>query len=176
MATTRNTAKRLCTAAEYELVESSFPPALNQLDQKTINQHIRRVRRMRDKARDQADAKAREMQGKADPRGRRPATANRLTVAKAKLFDETLARFEKRGEKLQAMEERKSQADLARQALAKKRASGDTDRPSSRTADEGMQANPARGRTKGTFPAEGTRKGKLSAAVKRGQARRDSRG
>jgi hypothetical protein len=176
MATTRNTAKRLCTAAEYELVESSFPPAVNQLDRKAINRHIARVRRLRAKFRDQADAMAREMQGKAPPRGRRPAQGNRLTVAKAKLFDETLARLEKRAERLEAMEQRKSQAELARQALASKREAGSSGRPASRTAGGGMQAKPARGRKKGTFPAEGTRKGQLSAAIKRGQARRDSRG
>jgi hypothetical protein len=101
-----------------------------------------------------------------------------LTVAKQKLFDETLARFEKRREKLQAMEARKKQTQLAKKALAKKRAAeGDgAERPASRTARRGMRATEDPNRAKGHFPAQGTKKGVVSAQIKRGQARRDSRG
>jgi hypothetical protein len=58
----------------------------------------------------------------------------------------------------------------------KRAAGGDEDRPSSRTASKGMKSKPAENRTKGHFPAEGTKKGVVSAAIKRGQARRDARG
>ena len=92
----RTTAKKLCTDVEYRLVNDSFPPEIAGLSEKALAQRIKRARAARDKYRALGERQTREARGRSAPRGARPSTSNANTVTKQKIFDETLARFEKR--------------------------------------------------------------------------------
>lgn len=91
----RTTAKKLCTDVEYRLVNESFPAEISELSEKALAQRIKRARTARDKYRTLAERQTREARGQVAPRGARPAETNANTLTKQKIFDETLARFEK---------------------------------------------------------------------------------
>lgn len=91
----RTTAKKLCTDVEYRLVNESFPPEVSQLSEKALAQRIKRARAARDKYRALGERQTREAKGRIAPRATRPSATNANTVTKQKIFDETLARFEK---------------------------------------------------------------------------------
>lgn len=91
----RTTAKKLCTDVEYRLVNESFPPEVKDLSEKALAQRVRRARTARDKYRGLAERQNREARGRITPRSTRASESNRNTIVKQKLFDETLARFER---------------------------------------------------------------------------------
>ncbi|MFN4281387.1 MAG: hypothetical protein ACK4NA_01965 [Alphaproteobacteria bacterium] len=175
MSTPRSTARKLATDAEYRLVEESFAPSVADLDAKALRNRIERARRLRDKYRKQAQGRSREIRGKADQRRKAPARSNVLSVAKHKLFEETLGRFEKSLAQREKARSKPKQSALAKKALAlKRKAKPAGGKPASRTVSGGMKSSPT-SRRKAAFPAPGARKGEQSAAVKRAQARKDSR-
>jgi hypothetical protein len=90
----RNTAQRLCTAAEFELVEASYPASAKQLSPARLRQKVQRARKLRDKYRDLAKRQRLEMRGKREASSRRPAQGHENTDRKAELFQEVLDRFE----------------------------------------------------------------------------------
>lgn len=92
----RTTAKKLCTDVEFTLVNESFPPHVSDLSHKALTQRVKRARTARDKYRALAERQTREARGRTAARSTRPAESNRNTVIKQKIFDETLARFERR--------------------------------------------------------------------------------
>jgi hypothetical protein len=94
MAISLSSARRLCTAPELELVESSRASHLKQLTPARIRQKITRARRLRDKYRDLAKRQRLEARGKSAPRRSRPAQGQENTQRKAQLFQEVLERFE----------------------------------------------------------------------------------
>jgi len=171
MPITRTRARQLCTDREYELVRDSFHPDVKTLDRRQLRAKAAQARRLRDKQRTLTENRRRaertERGAERDPT---------LTDHKYRLFSETLVRFETALERMLTQTGRDATRTAAKKALQLKRnaSSADTPPASHPTPDRGMRPNPAQGR-KGTFPAEGTRKGQLSAAVKRGQARRDAR-
>jgi hypothetical protein len=92
MTITRADAREVTTAAEQELVEESFHPAVRTFDAKALKQRIVRARRMRDKYADLS-----RQQGIASKRrGRGGEGENARSKLKARLFAETLQRLEKR--------------------------------------------------------------------------------
>jgi hypothetical protein len=90
----RDTAKRLCTDREFELVEASMPAHVRQLTPSALRQKIERARKLRDKYRDLAKRQRLEARGKRRPSGTRPAQGNENTERKAEIFDEVLDRFQ----------------------------------------------------------------------------------
>jgi hypothetical protein len=90
----RDTARRLCTAREYELVEASFPDNIRQLTPSKLKQKVERARKLRDKNRDLMKRQRLELRGKRSPRGARPAQGTANTEKKADLFDEVMQRFQ----------------------------------------------------------------------------------
>lgn len=177
MTISRNKARRLCTADEYLLVESSMKPAIDMLDSRTLRHNLALLRRLRDKFRRQGDRRQREMQGKAEPRGRQAATLNVLTDAKARLFSESCQRIEARLHDIEVDQAHQAQVASARAALAaRKAAEGHGVHPASgHYARAGMRVHRREG-GKGTFPAPGSIRGEVSAWGKRRQAVKDSRG
>jgi hypothetical protein len=93
MPITRPQAREICTKDELELVESSFAPAVNALTPARLRSKIGRTRRLQDKYRELARAQHRTLKDDASKRRR---DANQRTEKKAKLFEETRERFEKR--------------------------------------------------------------------------------
>jgi hypothetical protein len=100
MPVSRSQAREICTKPEMELVEASFPPSVNALSPARLRQKVSRARRLQDKFRDLAQKQNRASKGDT-PTGRGP-RANARTERKARLFDETRARFEKRLEQAEA--------------------------------------------------------------------------
>lgn len=94
MAYTVKEAKTLCTKPEFELVTMAHKSDLAALGPARLRQKITRVRKLRDKFRDESARQRREARGKADPRATRAAQGNERTVKKAEIFADVLERFE----------------------------------------------------------------------------------
>lgn len=164
--------RRLLTVDELEAVEQTHLPQLGELADEDLRKLVVRLRELRSKWRDEARRQRREMRGKAASRGTRPAGDNRNTVYKAKIFNDAQQRAKKESGRRAAAAARTSTAEAARRALAMKSAAGSDDTPArGRTKSRGMQAKPS-SKAKG-FPDSARDKGRLSAQVKRGQAKRD---
>lgn len=166
--------RRLLTADELEAVEQTHLPQLCELADEDLRKLVVRLRELRSKWSDEARRQRREMRGKAASRGTRPAGDNRNTVNKAKIFNDAQKRAKKESGRRTAAAARLRTAEAAQRALALKSAAGsEGDAPApGRTKSRGMRAKPS-GKTKG-FPDSARDKGRLSAQVKRGQARRDA--
>lgn len=179
MAISRRDAKPLCTKAEFELANESYPPEVARLSERELRTRITRARKLRDKYKDLAAKQAREIRGKAAPTRQKQPTGNAGTVLKRDFFAETLERFETKlgivarrnaREKAEA-EQAKAQAAL-QAALARKRAAAPA-KPASRKAGKGMKAVASKKRDQ--FPNLPTMRGATRAAHARSQAKRDSR-
>jgi hypothetical protein len=109
----RRTARTLCTAAELELVLASFEPGAGRLSEARLKSAMARARRLRDKYRDLLRRQRLATRARTGSKlGSRPGT-NARTAQKARLFEETLARFAR---------EREARAAAARRAVRAKRA------------------------------------------------------
>jgi hypothetical protein len=100
MPVSRDQAREICTKPEMELVDASFPPAVNALSPARLRQKVSRARKLQDKFRDLAQKQNRASKG-STPTGRGP-KANARTELKSRLFDETRARFEQRLDQAEA--------------------------------------------------------------------------
>jgi hypothetical protein len=85
---------RLLTAAENELVAVTRPPEIESQSVDGLKSVARRLREAHDRAKAIGTRQAREMRGKAEPRGATPATDNLGTVAKAQALRDALDRVE----------------------------------------------------------------------------------
>jgi hypothetical protein len=86
-------ARQICTKAELDLVLQSTTIHIGNLDAKQLKAAIRRARTLRDKWRDLAHAQTRDTKATSPEQ---LGEANARSAEKGVLFDETLARFEKR--------------------------------------------------------------------------------
>lgn len=82
----RTTAQRLVSDSEFRLINESFPPLVTTLSDKGLLQRMERAR----KARDRYHSMVEKQQGRAA----QPASLKEA-ISKEKLFEETLARFER---------------------------------------------------------------------------------
>lgn len=123
-------ARALCTAAEFDLVAASGGDGLKALNEARLKSKIVRARTLRDKYRDllrrQRLAARRNQNAKADRDD-----ANARTEKKAELFEQILARFVARLEKLQAAAARPARRTAARVPAVKSPAA---ERPAARKA------------------------------------------
>ncbi len=85
---------RLLTAAENELVAVTRLPEIQRQSVDELKAVARRLREAHDRARAIGTRQAREMRGKAEPRGAKLAKDNLGTVAKAQALREALDRVE----------------------------------------------------------------------------------
>ncbi len=166
------TEKRLLTADEHELVASTHYPHVSALDRDDLAEARQRLRTSRNKARDIAHRQRREMRGKAEARGAKPARDNSGTEMKRRIFGNALKRVNRELARYAAAERKPRQAEIARRALELKRANRAVHRPAGgRTARGGMTAKPSNRPTVETDPRE---IGRVSQFVKNAQAKRDS--
>ena len=84
--------KRLLAADELELVDRSHYPDISALDRSELGDMAKRLRALRDRARDMAHRQRREIRGKSDPRGARPAGDNTGTEMKRRVLASALKR------------------------------------------------------------------------------------
>jgi len=85
------TAKKLCTATEFRLVQASQPAQVKQHSAAALKKHTVQARRLRDKWRDQAQRQRRRAQ---QAKGARVTDDSARSAEKAELFAAVLARFE----------------------------------------------------------------------------------
>jgi hypothetical protein len=130
MGITRKDEERRLSGAERGVVERTHHPAICRLDVDELHGLRKVVREYRRKARDEARRQRRELRGKADPRGMRPAGDDGGMAFKVQIFAGALKRLNREIERLSRPPERRSQADLARAALRMKQAAaGDPHHP-----------------------------------------------
>jgi hypothetical protein len=85
---------RLLSGAELELVAITRPPEIERQSVDELKAAARRLREAHDRAKAIGTRQAREMRGKAEPRGATPAKDNSGTVGKAQALREALDRVE----------------------------------------------------------------------------------
>jgi hypothetical protein len=85
---------RLLTATEVELVSVTRPPEIERQSVDELKAAARRLREAHDRAKAIGTRQAREMRGKAEPRGATPAKDNSGTVGKAQALRDALDRVE----------------------------------------------------------------------------------
>jgi hypothetical protein len=166
------TEKRLLTADEFDTVAKSHHPAVEALEKAELIALIRRLREFRDRSTDIARQQRREMRGKADPRGARPAADNTGTTMKKQIFAQALKRANRELARLLDAEKRPTMGEIGRRALELKRANARAPHhPGGRSAGQGMRATPSRRRTVTMDPRE---VGRVTAQTARHQAKRDA--
>ena len=170
MATTILRERRFLAADEFDRVRRTHYPAIRALSPAEVGDLRRQIRDMRDKARDTARRQRREMRGKQEARGARPAGDHTGTSIKAELFAGALKRLNRIATRHRAAE---SQVEIAQRALRLKQAGTSRHHPGAgRTADGGMTPVPSREPTVTADPRE---VGRVSQFVRDAQAQRDSR-
>ncbi|MFN4088663.1 MAG: hypothetical protein ACK4QW_06405 [Alphaproteobacteria bacterium] len=166
-----STEKRILKQAEFELVARTHHPQIGELSRNELRDAARRLRDYRNKARDTARQQRREMRGKADARGARAAADDTGTNLKKTVFSAALKRVNRELGRLEQAGTAETQVDIARRALALKRANRVRHHPAGgRTAHEGMNPVTSDMPTVTVDPRE---IGRVSQFVKSGQARRD---
>ena len=85
---------RLLSGAELELVAITRPPEIERQSVDELKAAARRLREAHDRAKAIGTRQAREMRGKAEPRGAAHAKDNTGTVAKAQALRDALDRVE----------------------------------------------------------------------------------
>ena len=165
---------RLLDKAELEMVSATRFPAIDGKSKEELKALVHRLRQAHGRAQDIGARQRREIRGKADPHGAKPATDNVGTVGKAQVLLDAIHRLDEELSRREEAETGKpSPAEFARRALEMKMASPMSSHPDAgRTAATGMKAK------KRTEEFEGgtTRKevGRVSQAGKVAQARKDA--
>jgi hypothetical protein len=165
------TERQMLTEPEFEVVKQSHYPEICSLSKDELAAAARRLRDYRNKARDLSHQQRREMRGKTEARGARPAKDNTGTLMKKQIFAGALRRVNRELKRVDRDEQRASQSEIARRALELKRANRVRHHPSAgRTAKRGMRPVPNQIPPGIADPRE---VGRVSQFVKAGQARRD---
>jgi hypothetical protein len=109
-------ARRLCSLREWALVQTSFPPEVNDLPKSRLKLKVSRSRKLRQKYTDLG----RRQDAQSQPRrtGMPMERFNMRTKRKAKLFTETLGRFEARLKKIGVKSGAESSKELRRRKPA----------------------------------------------------------
>ncbi|MGO9391355.1 hypothetical protein [Rhodoblastus sp.] len=94
MPTKAESENRLLNAGELELVNATREPEIGALSLEQLKSISRRLREAHAKARDIAARQQREMRGKADPHGIRPAADNTGSLAKSQAILEAMQRLD----------------------------------------------------------------------------------
>jgi hypothetical protein len=171
MSLSKSAEKRMLTADEFETVSRTHYPEIRELGRKELSDLVRRLRDHRDKARDTARQQRREMRGKSEPRGAKPAADNTGTAMKGQIFASAVKRVNREIARIDQAGRRSAQLEKSRRALELKQASGNRNQPKpGRTASRGMRSKPSQEPTVETDPRE---IGRVSQFVKKSQARRD---
>jgi hypothetical protein len=171
------TARRWCTESESALVALSFSGNEVAWTPAKLKLKIERTRSLRDRNRDRARQLKRANRASTGAKAGREVTSIAVAEKKAQIFDQTLARFVARLERLNAARRMADLKSAVKAALARKQA-GAAKGPKKAPA---AAAAPRARKAPGGAPAAVQLKRKMQAARvrarnARNQARRDSRG
>lgn len=100
MAFNRTQAQKLCTKTEFELFVVSLPAEIKPLTRAQVLRKLQSMRRLRDKQQDLLRRQRLASRDKSGAKDGKSGVANARTAQKLALFNEALARFEKRLEQL----------------------------------------------------------------------------
>ena len=179
---------RALSSAELEIVNATREPEIRERPLDELKSLAKRLRQAHERAKDIGAHQQREMRGKADPRGAKPAQDNTGTKAKAQVLSEALQRLNaelsrreaeaqdgapKHEAETEADTGKQSQAELSRHALELKLSGQTPSHPGAgRTASQGKQMKERKTPAKiGTTKKE---VGRVSQANKVAQARKDA--
>ena len=198
MALNRLQASRLLNTGEMQVFHASLAEQLKSLTAAQLAALIRRARTFRDKSKDLMQRQRVATRGRTGSKGGTDGAANQRSGAKLQAISEALQRFEKRLEQLEAAKVRALQKTIAAQArleaLQKRAASKKVSAvPPSRQRSAKAPAKAPTAKPKGPGPgSERAREARhdmnfkeshqtkiqahVSAAGRRSQAKRDSRG
>lgn len=119
----RTTAQRLVSESEFKLINESFPPLVSTLSDKGLLHRMERARKARDKYHEQVERQQKRAES-GPQRGPVPTTSLKDVISKEKLFEETLARFERQTSRAGASGGMRIDAERpARSVMGKKTAS-----------------------------------------------------
>lgn len=177
-------ARELCNNSEWQLVEACKRDEISTLSETQLKRHVARARKLRDKWRDQAVSQRRKTQ---QAQNARQTAANARSAEKAELFDEVLARFEKRLGKVASSsesagsattkktpprrvrsEEHRATRSTVRKKLASKRAKLDEQTVLDGPASSASSAAADRAAGSADAPISPTLKKKVKKVVKKG--------
>jgi hypothetical protein len=172
MATSRKHQDRALSADERDLVDKTRHPALQELSDQDLAQLTALVRERRDRAQTEAFRQRREMRGKAEAKGARPAAGNTGTVLKGDVLAKAMRRLNAETERRRSLIANTALVANAQKALEMKQAH-EMHAPdfNSRTARNGMNSIPNLRAPNLIRPGE---RGRLRKANAVSQARRDS--
>jgi hypothetical protein len=174
MAVSRKQEERALSADEWQLVQRSHHPAIQQLSDAELRDLLKTVRERRDRAQSAVHRKRREMRGKAAPKGTQPATKDDGTRAKLGVLAMSMRRLNGEHERRRRLAARIDLVESARLALALKQEKK-SKRPAdfnARHAHSGLRAVESTKSKSLIRPMERGRQRKAAAVA---QARRDSR-
>ena len=165
---------RLLNASELAMVAATGTPEIERQSKEELKALLHRLRQAHSRANDIAARQQRELRGKADPHGVRPAKDNAGSAAKTQLLFEAVQRVDKELSRREEIETGSpSPAEFARHALELKMSGEANQHPDpGRSASKGMRPK----KRVEEFPGATTRKeiGRVSQAGKVAQARKDS--
>ena len=177
MAYNRSHAKVLCSDDELELFLSSLADGITKLDDAALKSAISRARELRKKYQDLFRRQTVSIRATTGSKRGNTSVANTRTEQKAKLFAETLQRFEKRRDQ---RDEAKARAEARAKLLsmvssgAAKAAKGGAAAPKP-GASRKKPATSAQRKAPARDPHAATQRAHATASGKRAQAKRDKR-
>lgn len=172
MAISRKEEARALSGDEQDLVGRTHHPDIQDTSDEDLRDLIRLVRERRNKARDMAHQRRREMRGKGEARGATPSSKDDGSKAKLAVLSTALRRANGEAERRRKMAARVDMTQNAQRALKMKREAQDTAAPNSRHAHQGMRKAASQRRENLMRPMERGRQRKAGAVA---QARRDAR-
>ena len=173
MAVSRKQEERALSRDEWQLVQKSHHPAVQDLPDAELLGLIKSVRERRDRAQAEAHRKRREMRGKAAPKGAQPATKDRGTKAKLEVLAMSMRRLNGEHERRRRLAAKLDLVEKAQNALAlKQKKAGNGADFNARHAHQGMRAVESGKRKDLIRPMERGRQRKAAAVA---QAKRDAR-
>jgi len=160
----RTTAKKLVSETEFRLINDSFPPTVSSLSDKGLLQRLERAR----KARDRYHAQVERQQGKAGA-GMAASAGLKEAISKEKLFEETLARFERQTAKsghagMHASADTPARAVMGKKPSGEKAGSQGTSKASVKTANKAAAKSGAK-----PVPKAGKGRGAVTKQAPRGR-------
>ncbi|ODT08090.1 MAG: hypothetical protein ABS58_04330 [Mesorhizobium sp. SCN 65-20] len=174
MAVSRKQEERALSKDEWELVQKSHHPTVQDLSDSDLRDLLKTVRERRDRARGEVNRKRREMRGKAAPKGAQPAAKDEGTRKKLGVLAMSMRRLNGEHERRRQLAARIDLVENARHALAlskEKKAARGADF-NSRQAHLGMRAVESAKSKSLVRPMERGRQRKAAAVA---QAKRDAR-
>ncbi len=176
MPLTEKDEKKVLSKSEYNFVQRTRSPAVDELNAKELRELSAQIRRYRDKAKDVAHSQRREMRGKAAPRGAMAAASNDGQSYKRQIFANALKRVNRRLDAAAADKKRKHDLKAAQKALKSRQAMlAEREAKPIPGKDGALNKGPTEiTNPKGPALINPMERGRVSQFVKNAQAKRDS--